>query len=109
MDATTLPLWWVTTMTPPGVTSAMLNCAPHVRQCQVLGRAKSRAAFARALIAAGIERGSAASVSNYVRNYGGDTHNTEDLATITDERLYLRTAHARPGDPYVAYPLTDQA
>jgi hypothetical protein len=60
-----------TTMVPPQVITH-LGDRPHVRQARVLGAFKSRAAFVRALIAEGVERGTEGSVSHLVANYGGE-------------------------------------
>lgn len=91
-------LWWVTWQRiPRGVTAEQLGQAPHVRQCQIMGRARSRAEFARKLVAAGLDWRSAGAVAREVGDYGGTTGNADDLVTIpeTDPALYVRSLHDR--------------
>lgn len=66
-----MKVYTYTAMVPSQVITH-LGDPPHIRQARVLGAFKSRAAFVRTLIAEGVERGSEASVSRLVANYGGE-------------------------------------
>jgi hypothetical protein len=98
-------LFYVTLMKPRDITPEMLGVAPHVAQIQVFGRAPSRAAFARAVVAAGLDRRSPTALASYLAEYGGHTRNAADLAAMTDDRLYVRSINAAAGSPLIPYPL----
>jgi len=100
-----LPLWSATIMRPSNVSAEALSQARHVRQCYIYGRAKSRAEFARKLIACGVERRSVAAVSAWLRDWGNsnDGHKSA-LEAVTDDRIYLAALDHRPGDPVLPYP-----
>lgn len=101
-----LPLWWVTISTPLDVREAMPQNG-HGRQIRVYGRARSRVAFARMLIAAGLEHGSEASVSRWIADYGGTTEGVGALAACTaDGQLYVAPLDGPDAGPYLSYPLT---
>lgn len=101
------PLWWVTVSAPQGA-GEVLGLPSHVRQVTAYGRAPSRAAFARALIAAEVAWESPASVSRFVRDYGSTSSNPADLAAITDSRVYLGPTSGNPDDRQrIPWPLPD--
>jgi hypothetical protein len=81
----------------------LLGQASYVRQCEVLARAPSRTAFARKLIAVGLDCRSEAAVSAWVKEWGGVSANGRDMAAVTDERVYLRALNGYPGNPYLPF------
>lgn len=83
-------LWSATTMIPIGVRPDMLAQRPHIRQCRVLVRARTRMEAARKLVECGMESGrSAAAVSAWLKEWGQPTGNPQELAAVTDERVYV--------------------
>ena len=82
-----------------------LGQAGHVSQVRAFGLARSRAAFARALIAAGLMHGSPASVSKFVAEYGGTSSNSREAAVATTDGLvFVCPSTYRTGDPILPWP-----
>ena len=83
-----LPLWYARVATPLEA-RGLIPQQGHGRQVTAYGRARSRAAFARMLIAAKLSGSSETATSNWIREYGGETAEPKALAAITDDRVYL--------------------
>lgn len=88
-DAASWPLYGATIMLPEGVRPEDLNQPSHVRQCWVYCRAKSRAAFARSLIRAGVEDRSPAAVAAWAREWANDDVGGVVADEITDNQVWL--------------------
>lgn len=89
-DPSTWPLWSAVIGRPSSVSAEQLGQPDHVRQCNVFARAKSRAAFARALIAAGVDRGrSEAAVSAWARDWANPSTGGRAAEVIRDDRVWL--------------------
>lgn len=77
-----------------------------VVQVRAFGLARSRADFARRLIAAGLASGSETSVSRYLRDYGSACGSDEEerVAAQHPDKVFVRPLTAAAGRPMIAWP-----